>query len=146
MQNEPIILERQIAAPPEVVYTYLTDENKWPMWQGIHASLDPRPGGIFALSMANGMRARGQFVELVPAERVVFTWGWIDHPGVPPGSSTVEISLAPVDDGTLLTLRHSGLPSDDVPPHTAGWEMYLPQLAIVAAGGDPGADLGPMAG
>lgn len=132
MQSEPIIVERAISAPPETVYTYLTDEAKWPLWQGTVATLDPRPGGIFALAMANGMRARGQFVELVPPHRVVFTWGWIDHPGVPPGSSTVEIDLVATADGTLLTLRHYGLPAGEVAPHTAGWEMHLPQLANIA--------------
>lgn len=137
MTDEPIVIQRHIAAPQAVVYQYLTDQTKWPLWQGTAAVLDPTPGGRFGVSMENGMRASGTFVELVPDQRVVFTWGWVDHPDLPPGSSTVEIELLAAAGGTLVTLRHRGLPPAEVPPHTAGWEMHLPNLATVveAAGG-----------
>lgn len=141
--TEPIVIERRIAAPPSVVYGYLTESHKWARWQGETATIEPKRGGVFAFSMANGMKARGQFSELVPDRRVVFTWGWIDHPEVPPGSTTVEIDLIGDGDGTLLTLTHRGLPLDEVASHTAGWNHYLPRLAVVASGGDPGPDHGP---
>ena len=40
---------------------------------------------------------RGEYVEVIPNRRVVFTWGW-DAPGaaVGPGGSTVEIELEPI--------------------------------------------------
>lgn len=132
--SEPIIVERRIAAPPASVYAYLTEADKWIRWQGIGATLDPRQGGIFSLAMPNGGHARGEFVELVPDARVVFTWGWLDHPGVPPGSSIVEIDLAPDGPGTLLTLTHRGLAEDEVAIHAEGWNHYLPRLAAVAQG------------
>ena len=141
--NEPLVVERRIAAAPSVVYTYLTVSDRWSRWQGVAATLDSRPGGLFAMSMPNGLRARGQFVELVPDQRVVFTWGWIDHPGLPPGSSTVEINLAPDGSGTLLTLTHRELPDEEVAIHVLGWGHYLPRLAMVAEGADPGPDEGP---
>jgi len=139
----PIIIQRHIAASPATVYAYLTESDKWARWQGVAATVEASPGGLFAMSMPNGSRARGQFVELVPHRRVVFTWGWIDHPGLPPGSSTVEIDLEPDGRGTLLRLTHHDLPADEIPIHTVGWDHYLPRLAIVAGGGDPGLDLGP---
>ncbi len=92
------------------------------------------------VEMPIGATARGEFVELVPDRRVVFTWGWVDHPGVPPGSSTVTIELIPDDGGTLVRLTHDGLPDEEVPLHVAGWEHYLPRLAMLAEGGDPGPD------
>jgi uncharacterized protein YndB with AHSA1/START domain len=138
--TEPIVLTRRIAAPPSVVYAYLTDSEKWVRWQGASATIEAKRGGLFALAMANGTSARGQFVELIPNHRVVFTWGWIDHPGVPPGSSTVEIDLVPEGDGTLVKLTHRGLPRDEVAIHTAGWNHYTARLVIVAEGGDPGPD------
>jgi uncharacterized protein YndB with AHSA1/START domain len=141
--TEPIVVERRIAAPPSMVYTYLTESDKWARWQGDSATIEPKRGGVFAFSMANGMKARGQFIELVPYRRVVFTWGWIDHPDVPPGSSIVEIDLVSDGDDTLLTLTHRGLPADEVARHSAGWTHYLLRLALVASGGDPGPDLGP---
>ncbi len=138
-----IVIQQRIEAPPETVYRYLTESDRWVQWQGTSASLDARPGGIFAMDMGNGMNARGQFVELVPHKRVVFTWGWIDQPGIPPGSTQVEIDLTETDEGTLLVLTHRSLPFDEVPQHQMGWNHYLPRLAVVAAGGDPGPDLGP---
>lgn len=138
-----IVVTRHIAAPPSVVYGYLTDSELWARWQGVEATIDSTPGGIFAMSMPTGQRARGQFVELEPHRRVVFTWGWIDHPGVPPGSSTVEIDLTPEEGGTMLTLTHTGLAPQEMDIHRLGWDHYLPRLATAAGGGDPGPDPGP---
>jgi uncharacterized protein YndB with AHSA1/START domain len=141
--SAPIVVERLVAAPPSAVYAHLTVAEKWAMWQGTGANLEARPGGIFSLAMPNGSTARGEFVELETNRRVVFTWGWVDHPGVPPGSSTVEIELIAEGQGTRIRLTHRELPDDEIPPHTAGWEYYLPRLATVAQGNDPGPDPGP---
>lgn len=139
----PLVLERYVEAKPAEVYRYLTESELWARWQGVDANIEARPQGLFAMTMGNGMRARGQFLELVPDRRVVFTWGWVDHPGVPPGSTTVEIDLVPKEEGTLVVLTHRGLPADEVPTHTSGWKHYLGRLVIVAGGADPGPDPGP---
>lgn len=140
---DPIVVERVIAAPPSLVYAYLTDSERWARWQGVGAVIQPEPGGRFALSMSNGTKARGEFVDLDPDRRVVFTWGWVDHPGVPPGSSVVEIDLFSEGEGTRLRLTHRGLPQDEVPIHTSGWEHYVGRLVTLAEGGDPGPDVMP---
>lgn len=141
--SAPIVVTREVAASPAVVYSYLTESTKWSRWQGEDATIEARHGGLFTLKMPNGTTARGRFVELVPDERVVFTWGWIDHPGVPPGSTTVEIVISASGNGSLITLTHRGLPPDEVELHAIGWQHYLPRLATVASGGDPGPDPGP---
>jgi uncharacterized protein YndB with AHSA1/START domain len=138
-----LVVEQRIAAPPSVVYGYLTESAKWQQWQGAAADHDPVAGGTFSMLMGNGMNARGQFVELVPGRRVVFTWGWVGHAGLPPGSSTVEIELRPDGDGTLLVLTHRSLPDDEVSPQRTGWNHYLPRLASAASGTPPGPDPGP---
>lgn len=137
--NGPLVVEHYIEAEPAVVYRYLTESERWARWQGVEATIEARPKGLFAMTMGNGMRARGQFVELIPHRRVVFTWGWIDHPGVPPGSTTVEIDLVPKEAGTLVVLTHRGLPDEEVPVHLGGWDHYLGRLGRVAVGADPGA-------
>ena len=142
----PIVVRRHVRAPAEAVYAYLTASDKWAVWQGVAATIDPVAGGLFTMDMANGLRARGQFVELVPNVRVVFTWGWIDHPGLPPGSSVVEVDLTEDDGQTLITLTHSNLPSNEIDVHVLGWDHYVPRLALAAEGGDPGPDLGPGPG
>ncbi|HEX6301275.1 MAG TPA: SRPBCC domain-containing protein [Acidimicrobiia bacterium] len=141
--TRPIVVTRHVEAPPETVYSYLTESAKWSLWQGEEATIEARPGGIFVMKMPNGATARGEFVELVPGERVVFTWGWVDHPGVPPGSSTVEIEIALTESGSLVTLTHHDLPADEAAIHTVGWNHYLPRLATIAEGGEVEPDPGP---
>ena len=138
-----IVLEQRIEASPADVYAYLTEAPKWKHWQGSDATLDPRVGGVFSVLMANGLNARGEFLELVPNRRVVFTWGWIGYENLPPGSSTVEIELRADGDATVLVLTHRALPDEELPPQRMGWVHYLPRLAVAAAAGDPGEDPGP---
>lgn len=136
-------VEQVIDASPSTVYRYLTESDRWAMWQGETASLDPRPGGRFSMVMGNGMKAEGEFVELVPNHRVVFTWGWVGHPDLPPGSTKVEIVLTEEQAGTRVVLTHSSLPEAELDQHRIGWHHYLPRLKQVAAGLDPGPDAGP---
>ncbi len=137
------MVEQRIDAPPSTVYAYLTDADRWSRWQGVSAVLDARVGGLFSMLMGNGMNARGEFVELVPERRVVFTWGWVDQPGIPPGSTIVEIDLIPEGSATVLVLTHRHVPDDEVASQSLGWTHYLPRLAGAAAGRDPGEDPGP---
>jgi uncharacterized protein YndB with AHSA1/START domain len=138
----PLVVERRVDAAPPAVYAYLTDSERWARWQGEEATIDAQPGGLFRVRMGNGMCARGQFVELVPHKRVVFTWGWIDLPDLPPGSTVVEIDLEDDGDGTLIRLTHRDMPADHVDVHRTGWVHYLGRLGVCAAGGDPGPDPG----
>ena len=96
--SDEIVVERHVHAPPHEVYRYLTESAYWARWQGVDATIEATPGGVFRMAMGSGLTARGQFVEFEPDRRVVFTWGWVDHPGVPPGSTSVEIELVPVAD------------------------------------------------
>jgi uncharacterized protein YndB with AHSA1/START domain len=140
--EDELVVERRVSAPPSAVYAYLTESSRWARWQGVDATIEARPGGVFRILMPAGQTARGQFVELVPDRRVVFTWGFVDVPGIPPGSTTVEIDLVPDGDATLVRLTHRGLSGEGIEIHRAGWEHYVPRLAAVASGADPGPDRG----
>jgi uncharacterized protein YndB with AHSA1/START domain len=78
---------------------------------------------------------RGEFVEVEPPSRVVFTWGF-DNPevDVEPGASTVEVTLKPEDGGTLVRLVHSGLPQSELAAHSDGWTEMLERLAAAVEG------------
>ena len=62
---------------------------------GVSAVLDARPGGVFQLDPNHRDVIYGEFVEVVPFRRVVFTWGWKEpnHP-MPAGSSRVASRYA----------------------------------------------------
>jgi uncharacterized protein YndB with AHSA1/START domain len=133
--------EVRINAKPETVFAFFTDPVKMIKWKGVDAALDARPGGIYRVNVTGAAVVTGEYVEVTPYTRIVFTWGWEGdgHP-VPPGSTTVEVTLTPDGDVTVLRLRHSGLTGESMLQHTEGWEHYLPRLVIAAAGGDAGPD------
>jgi len=134
----------RIDATPDAVFPYLTSAELMVRWMGNWADLHPHPGGQFALDF-EGVPIRGRYVEVEAPHRLVFTWGAPGSESVPPGSSTVEITLRPDGEGTLLELVHRDLPHDEQPRHGLGWDHYLPRLALAAPGGDPGVDTWPSA-
>jgi uncharacterized protein YndB with AHSA1/START domain len=130
-----------IAASPSEVYRLLTDEELLIEWMAPIASLDPRPGGQVSWTHHNGDTVRGEFVELVPDRRVVFTYGWERADvGIPPGSTVVEIDLRPTPTGTELRLVHRDLDGPMADAHAGGWSNYLTRLTARAEGNDPGSD------
>ncbi len=141
-EDEPLIREVFIDASPEEIFPYLVESDKYLLWMGVSAELDPRPGGIFQVDPNGRDVILGQFIEVDPPRRVVFTWGWRDpdHP-VPAGSTRVEIELKPQGSGTLLRLTHMGLAGPIRDRHDGGWAHYLGRLKIVMSGGNPGPDL-----
>jgi uncharacterized protein YndB with AHSA1/START domain len=141
-------LEREIVvdATPATIYPFLVDPELHLRWMGTEASLDPRPGGTRRVLVGGRHPSVGEFVELEPDRRVVFTFGWDepDHP-IPAGSTTIEITLTPEGGKTRVRLVHRGLPADAVDDHTNGWDHYLDRLAVAATGGDAGEDVIPDA-
>lgn len=140
----PVVCEVEIAAAPETVFPFFTDPELMVRWMGETATLNPQPGGVFAVDMSNeAYRARGEYVAVEPPRRVVFTWGWEGADSLTtPGSSTVEVVLEPQGEGTLVTLSHGDLPEETHEGHGIGWRHYLARLVIAGAGGDPGPDPG----
>jgi uncharacterized protein YndB with AHSA1/START domain len=121
------------------VYALLTDAERFVNWMAPTATLDPTPGGVITWTHRNGDVVFGNYVEVVPNQRVVFTFGWERADvEVPPGSTTVEINLRATAEGTELHLVHRGLPGPMADAHAAGWDNNLRRLAVVAAGRDPG--------
>jgi uncharacterized protein (TIGR02453 family) len=139
--DDIVMVERWIDANPETVFSFFSDPGRWLSWQGVTAEIDPRPGRTFRMNVRGDGYAAGEFVLIDPCERIVLTWGWENEAlGVPPGSSTVEVTFAADRGGTLVRLRHAGLPPTGLAPHDEGWNHYLDRLAVRAAGGDPGPD------
>jgi len=130
-----------IAARPETVFPYFTDPGRYVQWMGRDATLQPVPGGSYRVCMQDGVEAAGEFVEIDPPRRVVFTWGWTHDPAVPPGTTRVVITLHAEQDGTRVVLRHHDLPdAGQRDHHGKGWEVYLSRLGLLIRGGDPGPD------
>jgi uncharacterized protein YndB with AHSA1/START domain len=126
----------RIGARPETVWRYWTDPQRMCDWWGTAAELDPRPGGTCRVEMGDGPVMVGEYVELVPHERIVFTFGWErtdEAPDVAPGSTRVEVTLTADAGDTVLTLRHTGLPAAVADQHRVGWSHFLPLLVAAVA-------------
>jgi uncharacterized protein YndB with AHSA1/START domain len=162
--TEVVEHEVRVDARPETVFGFFTDPMRMVEWMGIEATLDPRAGGVFRVAfhppdevaafldssyepepgrIDTELRvALGKFLEVDPYRRIAFTWGWEHGRYATPAQSTeVEVTFTPDGDGTVVRLAHRRLPRRVVPLHLAGWSHYLPRLAIVAAGGEPGPDV-----
>lgn len=140
-------LEREIMvdAKPETIWPFLTEADRFVEWHGTEAELDPRPGGVYSVLVAGEHASSGEFVEVVPNEKVAFTFGWeAEAHRVPAGSTTVEITLHAEGDKTRVRLVHRDLPDEEAAAsHTHGWTHYLERLSVCATGGSPGPDTGP---
>ena len=154
----PVEVTVQVPAAPPDVFGFFTDPARYVQWMGSQADLEPVPGGVYRVRMADGFCAAGRFLTVEPPRLVVFSWGFADdeaasrtkheggEPGgagaMPAGSTRVTVTfLGTEDGGTLLTLRHENLPSESLREgHDVAWNTYLPRLVLRAAVSDPGPD------
>jgi uncharacterized protein YndB with AHSA1/START domain len=70
-----VVVTRFIAASPATVFSFFTDAERWTSWQGVDGEVDARPGGTFRIRMPGAQVASGRFVEIVPVQKLVITWG-----------------------------------------------------------------------
>ena len=132
---DPLIASIRIAAPPDVVFSYLIDPSLLSRWFGDATGSTPEPGGAFAIAFDDTKSVQGRFVTIDPPKRVVFTWGVPDSNVLPPGSTTVEIVLTPDGSDTVVDLTHHDLPPSELPSHQTGWTGLLKELERVAGKG-----------
>ncbi len=131
----------RVRVPPETVYTYWVEPDRLLQWQGVEAELDPKPGGIYRVNVTGRDITVGEFVEVDPGKRLVFTWGF-ERPGhpVPAGSTRVEVDFLLTGDITVVRVRHFGISKQEQLNTAYGWQGYLTRLGLVVAGRDPGPD------
>lgn len=130
MIAEPLHASVVVDAEPAEVYEYFTIAEAMVLWMGQYSSLNPVPGGEFAVDV-NGTSVRGRYVELDPPHRLVFSWGFIGSDVLPPEMSSVEVLLRPQGSGTRIEIVHSNLPRGEASKHAPGWRHFLQELARV---------------
>jgi uncharacterized protein YndB with AHSA1/START domain len=129
-----IVLDARAA----VVYEHLTTVEGLLRWIAVDAIAEPMVGGRLQWTHENGDTMVGRFVELDPPRRLVIAYGWRGHlMGVPPESTTVEITLDERDGRTTLRLVHRGIPPDVVDKHQHGWIHFLSKLHASLADARP---------
>ena len=143
-----IRLHRVLRAPPERVYRAFLDADanaKWLPPNGFTCKihhLDAKVGGSFRMSFTNfgsgnGHSFGGEYLELVPGERIRYSDSF-DDPNLP-GSMVTTVTLKAVSCGTDLSIVQEGLPAM-IPVEMCylGWQESLNQLAAVVEPEIPG--------
>ncbi len=140
-QAEKLSLEikRLIKAPPDRVYAAWTDPTQLKHWFGPEKVqtrdliVDVRVGGKFRWDLTNSegekMICRGEYRELQPDKKIVFTWQWEDDEDWQNHISVVTVELYERDGDTELRLIHEQLPNEESRDgHTGGWNSALDKL------------------
>jgi len=132
-------IKRFIHAPRDRVYAAWTDPAQLKQWFGPekvqtrNLIADARVGGKFRWDLNNSagekMTCRGEYRELQPGKKIVFTWQWDDDEDWENHISVVTVELSDREGGTELRLIHEQLPNEQSRDgHTAGWNSALDKL------------------
>jgi len=148
METNTIKLHRVFRCSPDKVYEAFLNPAamcKWLPPNGFTGSVDhvdARVGGTYKMSFTNFGRGAshsfgGEYLELVPGERIVHT-DKFDDPNMP-GEMKTTIEFTKVMVGTDVNITQEGLPA--VIPAEAcymGWQESLNLLALLVEADIPG--------
>ena len=137
MSSKPALtLKRRLNAPPAKIYRAWTDAAKISRWFGpenaeiLRAETDVRVDGRFRIVFrgpdGEEHDVGGVYREVVPNQKLVFTWAWRS---TPERESLVTVALKRDCDGTLLTLLHEQFFDEAARDrHGRGWSATLDKL------------------
>lgn len=148
MSGNTLRLHRVLRAPAERIYKAFLDADAMAKWLPPHGftgrvhELESKVGGRYRMTFTNfsaggGHSFGGEYLELIPGERVRYT-NRFDDPGLS-GAMETSVTLRKVLCGTELTIEQSGIPA--VIPVEAchlGWQESLSQLAQLVEPEIPG--------
>jgi len=148
MTDRSVKLHRVLRTRPEKVYRAFLEAGAMAKWLPPYGftctvhHMDARVGGTFRMSFhsfssSSGHSFGGEYIELVPNERIRYT-DKFDDPNLP-GLMDVTVSLRPVVCGTELSVTQAGIP-EVVPLEMCylGWQESLAQLATLVEPDIPG--------
>lgn len=136
-----VTLHRVFRAPPDRVYRAFIDPDAMAKWLPPHGftgrvlSMNARVGGSYRMQFTNFSNGQshafgGEYLELVPGERIVHTDSF-DDPNLP-GEMRTTITFRPVLVGTEVTAVQEGIPAV-IPTEMCylGWQESLQLLALL---------------
>lgn len=147
-----VVIERSFDAPVDVIWQMWTEPEHFTAWYGPDgatipvAKMDVRVGGTRLVSMemrtpdgTMQMWFTGEYREVVPAKRLVYTESVSDETGnvispadmgMPeghPDTTEVTIELEDIGGRTKMVMTHAGIPDDSA--GAVGWGMAFDKLA-----------------
>ena len=132
-----LTIKRRFNAPPEKVFSAWTDPEKVKHWMGpgavevLRTEGDARTGGRYrwVMKSPDGEEhdVSGVYREVVPNEKLVFTWAW---KSTPERESLVTLTFKKDGDGTVMTLLHEQFFDEGARDrHNQGWTGAMDKLA-----------------
>lgn len=141
MPTGTVRFHRVLRSPPERVYRAFLDVDAMAKWLPPYGftckvhHMEPNVGGTFRMSFFNfntghGHTFGGEYLELVPNERICYT-DKFDDPNLP-DEMRVTVSLVKVSCGTEINIVQAGVP-EIIPLEMfhLGWQESLAQLATL---------------
>jgi uncharacterized protein YndB with AHSA1/START domain len=139
MATGTVRLHRVLRATPERLYRAFIDPDAMAKWIPPHGftgkvhHMDAQVGGSYTMSFTNfstgnSHKFGGEFLELVPGQRLRYT-DRFDDPNLP-GEMTTTVTFTPVSVGTELNIVQEGIPAM-IPVEACylGWQESLALLA-----------------
>ena len=156
VSEDAVVIERTFDAPVDLIWQMWTQPEHFKNWYGPKgftvpvADMDMRVGGKRLICMASPdgsmkMWTTGEYTEIVPNERLVYTESQADENGnvvspsamgMPDGyPATTEVTVLLEDLGgrTKMIMTHAGVPASS--GASAGWEQAFDKLTAVLAKG-----------
>ena len=114
---KPIVQSYEVKATPAQVFDALTNPETIKQWSGAPAEIDDQVGTEFSLFGGNIV---GKNVEVIPNQKLVQDWseGNWEKP------SKVTFTLSETSGGTAVDLVHEGVPEQDIPKISEGWQQF----------------------
>jgi len=147
-QGNTVRLHRVFATKPEKVFRAFLDADAMAKWLPPYGftckvhHMEAKVGGTFKMSFTNfstgnGHSFSGEYLEIVPNERIRYT-DRFDDPNLP-GVITVTVELKATSVGTEINIEQANIPAA-IPVEACylGWQQSLAQLALVVEPNIPG--------
>ncbi|MEO6847652.1 MAG: SRPBCC domain-containing protein [Chthoniobacterales bacterium] len=148
---EKLSISRTFAATRDRVFAAWTDPDQAKQWFGpegcnlVDLQIDFRVGGKYrfvveapsceeANSPIEKMIVGGEYREITPPSRLVYTWQWEDDEAYVNHETLITIDFIAKGDSTEIRLTHENLPSElSRGRHEYGWNGCLDKFAKLLA-------------
>ncbi len=144
IDHQTLELRRTFPVSRERLFAAWTDPEEFRQWFGpdscrvLDVSMDVRVGGRYVVTIAGEgdevMKNAGEFREVNPPSRLVYTWGWANDPDWDGVDSIVTVDFIEQPGGAEVRVSHQRFPSaESRGRHEYGWTGALENLAAYVA-------------
>lgn len=136
MEGHSVKIKRLFNAPVNLLWSIWTEPTFVKQWFGsdengtvILANIDLAVGGKYKISFmdsdGSNHTAFGEFIEIVPFSKLLYTWQWESELGY---ISNLQIDFIQQQENTLLVLEHFNLNPNSIHGHLEGWNGALDKI------------------